>query len=49
MVGGLSNLAAVPLIVWTANRLGKKPTLLIGVLIVAIGAEWLVDQRRRHC
>jgi GPH family glycoside/pentoside/hexuronide:cation symporter len=37
IVGGLSNLAAVPLIVWTANRLGKKPTLLIGVLIVAIG------------
>lgn len=37
IVGAISNLVAVPLILWTANRLGKKRTLLLGVLIVAIG------------
>lgn len=35
--GAVSNLAAVPLIAWLANRLGKKPTLLLGVLVVAFG------------
>jgi len=35
--GAISNLAAVPMIAFMANRLVKKPTLLIGVLIVAIG------------
>jgi glycoside/pentoside/hexuronide:cation symporter, GPH family len=35
--GAVSNLAAVPLIAWMANRLGKKPTLLIGVAVVAFG------------
>ncbi|MGB0414174.1 MAG: MFS transporter [Coraliomargarita sp.] len=36
-VGAIANLVALPLIVWTANRLGKKRTLLLGVLIVAVG------------
>jgi GPH family glycoside/pentoside/hexuronide:cation symporter len=35
--GAVSNLAAVPVIAWMANRLGKKPTLLIGILIVSVG------------
>lgn len=35
--GAVSNLAAVPLIAWMANRLGKKPTLLVGIIIVAFG------------
>jgi len=35
--GAVSNLIAVPIIAWTANRLGKKPTLLLGVMIVATG------------
>ena len=37
IVGAASNLAAVPLIVWAANRIGKKKTLLWGILVVAIG------------
>jgi glycoside/pentoside/hexuronide:cation symporter, GPH family len=35
--GAVSNLAAVPMIAWLANRLGKKTTLLIGIVICAIG------------
>ncbi len=35
--GAVSNLIAVPVISFFANRCGKKPTLLVGVLIVTIG------------
>lgn len=35
--GAVSNLAAVPVIAFAANRFGKKPTLLGGVVVVAIG------------
>ncbi len=35
--GAVSNLIAVPIIAWIANRLGKKPTLLLGIVIVAFG------------
>ena len=37
MVGGISNLAAIPVIALCANRFGKKYTLLGGVLLVAVG------------
>ncbi len=37
ITGAVSNLVAVPIIAFTANRLGKKTTLIYGIIIVAIG------------
>lgn len=44
-VGGIGSLAARPLVAWSLDRVGRKPTLVVGTLLVVLGMSLLAFAR----